>query len=594
MLKLLLFLLSSIFILSSCDRAMNTETTRLNIELPASANSYILNQNSNFMRSLNVNILNLDTEYLEILPTGFGSGVAPVNCYFVTVTGPEDFMNVNYCGKVDSNGQLTKDHTFGTHVGYVSSASNLAVDVPSGKNRVVKLFGFHVTSVDECKDTRDEPARNAMSFPYYVGKSAETNLDGTTKVVTVQLETPVSTNRMDDCKINFENSIADEANSIGVDISEFPYGYARIPASVGFTCELVKFSLFNGGIDKKPAALLLRSNYNFEISTDGTNYEARDLYATYNACQSNFTGSPSFSIAGSRDRSDKWIRLLAGDGNITHYRASSVGRVDITATASPMILNNSPSVTQVFDLIGMPKNIVNGQCYPFRIGFRDLYGQFPLLTASTNVSIHTKLNGTTISSGFFTDPGCTAFTAGPVTLPSNQSLSSTVYYMQLNIGEALDGRLAEFEVIRNSGGPGGLVSTTKIPFRLIFNATNTPVLSKINFSALKYIATNGSDRCVPLVLNLLDQNGLPFVTDGSQSMEILQESITNMQGVTIFSNKECTTTAIIGDPAVLGVSDTQVTYFLGVSSTVSVGPRKAVFTTNTSVVKEFFFNIIDK
>lgn len=593
MLKLLLYSFSSILLFSACDRAVNTDTTRLTIQLPSSISSGVLNSDSNFMRSLNVNILNLDTQYLEILPTGFASGTAPVNCYFITVTGPEEAMNVNYCGKIDSEGQLSKDHSFGTHMGYVSAASAVTVEVPTGRKRVVKLFGFHVTSIDQCKDIADDPNRSAMSYPYYVGKSGETDLDGTTKVVTVQLETPVSNNRMDDCQIRSESPLISEADAIGIETNDFPYGYARIPISVGFTCEPVRFSLYNGGNDKKPAALLSRSNYEFQISIDGTNYEARNLYPNYASCQTDVLSSTTFSISAFREKTEKWIRLTNGDSSITHFRASSISRTDITATASPINFSSVPALIYVFDLIGMPDKIVSGACYPFRIGYRDLYGQFPALASSSDISIHTKLNGTTLSTTFFTDSGCTSSTSS-VVLPTNQSLSTNTYYMRLINSEAMNEQLAEFEVIKNSGGPAGLVTTTKIPVRLIFNATNTPLLSKISFSGLRYIATNGSDRCVPLTVNLLDQNGLPYISDGSKSMEILNESLTNMQGVTVYNNKECTATALIGDPVVLGVSDTQITYYLGVSSSTTVGPRKAVFATSTNVVKEFFFNVIDK
>lgn len=72
------------------------------------------------------------------------SSSTDVNCYAVFVAGPEENLKANKCFTVNATGNINPASVvgFGPHVGFIPAGGIVAVDVPSGPDRVVHLVGL--------------------------------------------------------------------------------------------------------------------------------------------------------------------------------------------------------------------------------------------------------------------------------------------------------------------------------------------------------------------------------------------------------------------------------------------------------------------
>lgn len=105
-------------------------------------------------------------DFSTIEPTGF-SGAYPINCYAVMVSAPEPGFNVNSCGRED--GSISR---FGVGIlaGAVSGGQSITMDVPSGKDRSIKVIGFHALTASACSGLESDQDNSNLSKPYILGE----------------------------------------------------------------------------------------------------------------------------------------------------------------------------------------------------------------------------------------------------------------------------------------------------------------------------------------------------------------------------------------------------------------------------------------
>jgi hypothetical protein len=587
--KKLILLLISYFTLSSCERAMKSDTTKLTLVVPASQTDVLSTQK--FVKSLNLGLLSTETnenQYNEIFPTGFTtvSGTTPINCYLVTVTAPEDFMNINYCG-VDRGAGVERDLTFGTYVGLVRSNSEIVLNVPTGKNRKVMLFGFHVSDITECKDLRNNPQKNLMSFPYYVGSSERIDLDGSDKIVNVQLETPADSNRQDSCNIEAGSPFVSEATHTVYNDTLFPYNKLRIPNTVGFTCEELRFSFYNTPANFTVSSFLYEDRFVLQVG-DGVSFTNRVTYGNYNSCASDTSQLSEERVYPTKISKNVWARFTLSDSWINQVRFVSLNRTDITATVKPVSLVSTPAASYSFDLLGLPTKLLNGQCYPFRVAIRNLFGELPTVIASSTLTIVPKFPSAGTAVGMtYSDPGCSSILPN-ITMGSNQSLSAPVY-IKLEVATPTQ-ELGVLEVTKLTGDAGLLAYN--VPFRVVHQATTTPVLSKIfltGFSSGNNIVLNGVDRCVPVAVIFQDQNGLPVLTTAADNIEFLPPPESDLSGVSLYGDQTCSSNLNTGSLSI-GAGKVSYVFFLDALSSSTLGQRKLAVRVNNAV-KYFTFHI---
>jgi hypothetical protein len=106
-----------------------------------------------------------------------------INCFFVGVGGPEPEMRKNTCFR-NING-TTQTYKIGTWAGGIPRNSEVSLDVPSGKDRVIYLAGFNATAA-VCRDFKKNGYPPDQTTFYSLGKAGGVNLEPG-KVVSVPL-----------------------------------------------------------------------------------------------------------------------------------------------------------------------------------------------------------------------------------------------------------------------------------------------------------------------------------------------------------------------------------------------------------------------
>lgn len=173
---ILLYIGTLLLLNSACTRSASNETSKIRIELPMSMPSS--GQALNNTSELVTNAV-FSASFSPTVPTGF-IGTAPLNCFGVMVSGPEDYLAKNRCYK-----KLTSTINGGTAVffkqgmtkGFVPGGSSIEIEVPSGPDRVFRIIGLH-SSTGSCFSFESRPADlSQFSVPYIIAESAPLTLD---------------------------------------------------------------------------------------------------------------------------------------------------------------------------------------------------------------------------------------------------------------------------------------------------------------------------------------------------------------------------------------------------------------------------------
>ncbi|UXR66222.1 hypothetical protein EZJ49_08165 [Bdellovibrio bacteriovorus] len=169
-------LLSGLFVgLTGCDRLSLQDSSKVRIQFPSAQS--LAAKTETFATTGGT------TNDGRPIPTGF-TGSAPINCYLVTVTGPEESLRKNTCTR-DDNSMTPKK--VGPWTGGVPAGGELTMEVPSGESREFSVIGFHAPE-GQCKDFKSAGFGDALSRPYMLGGKSGLKLRaGETVVVDVPI-----------------------------------------------------------------------------------------------------------------------------------------------------------------------------------------------------------------------------------------------------------------------------------------------------------------------------------------------------------------------------------------------------------------------
>lgn len=147
--------------LISCTRDVGD--SNITIELPGNASLSKVSSQS---------VTKLSTPFAKGSETSWDN----VNCYMLVVQGPEEFLNRNHCE--DSNGAK---HSFGYFVAGIPATGlnqEITLDVPSGSDREILLFGINADAGYCTNLGVDQTVLNNWTKPRYISSTGKIDLKG--------------------------------------------------------------------------------------------------------------------------------------------------------------------------------------------------------------------------------------------------------------------------------------------------------------------------------------------------------------------------------------------------------------------------------
>ena len=535
----------------SCTRSNDSATTNVQITLPVASSSasstnslQVKKSNSIFAEIITPTPVEteLDGEsYLDIEPSGVTTGTFPINCYLAAVEGPEATMSHNYCGSKDASLVIQPTYKFGTYVGLRQSGQTLTLEVPTGKDRIVHLFGFHAVSLEECKLLAEDPSKQMLSHPYHLGKSEPVNLEGRDIEVVVNLVNPAATNKVDDCVFTELPAVRDLATHVALNTQVFPFNITTKPSASGVTCEPLNFSLISNTSTYKAGVLTSDSSYELVMMNLANSARAsRVVYETYVECAADLNSKSSFQIKKERTNATVWVRLVAGDNVNTKFEARSLSSVGVEALPVELYITNQPTTQFVLDT-NLPRRIVPGVCYPFIVYTKLIFGSAASVITTREIAVSVRTSdGASQNNIIYPNSSCGGPGETNVEIPGTNSESSLRYIKFENPADINE--LSKIE-LRPNVGTNPIVDTD-IPIKYKDQAAASPTVSRVQIRGPSVVGQNGT-ACVPIQFSLLDQVDAPIVptTNGNY---IIESSRTSTD-LLFYSNADCATGQILFD-----------------------------------------------
>ena len=547
-----IFLLYLVLVFS-CTRSNNSETTKVQIALPSAASSSKSSSpilQSKNLKSGSVGIaalpvanvelgISADEEtYTDILPSGVTTGSYPINCYLVAAEGPEVNMQNNYCGLKNSDLEIQKTYKFGTFVGLRKSGDSLTIEVPTGKDRVFHVFGIYALDENECKDLSNDPNKRMLSYPYHLGTSQPTNLEGRDVDVVISLSNPTESMRVDDCNLNAPVVQKELANFITMGTRSFPYNAATKPITAGHTCEPLSFSLISNRNTLNFGALSEDTLYQLTLTDLNTSAKApRDVYDSYSECALDLNAKSEFTIKKDRVSTGVWVRLVASDNANTQFDAIARSSVAESLPVS-LRLSNTPVADIALDT-NLPRRVAPEVCYPFTVYSKRVQGTPANLTTNRDIAVRVKSvpDGTSVAALIYTSlSDCSTSsvsTTSEVTIGASTIESAGPTYIKFN--KPSDIESAAIIQLRPNGG-SDTIFDTDIPLKYVEKAASSPKITRLEIRGPTNVLTPNVN-CFPIELSLIDQLGAPFVPASSGFYSI--DSTATSSGLTFYNEPTC-------------------------------------------------------
>ncbi|MGZ6486682.1 MAG: hypothetical protein ACXWQQ_09100 [Pseudobdellovibrio sp.] len=431
--------------LFSCDRANDSGTTRVHLQLPDLNNSSTsLKKFSDSLTSFSSNsgisyspYTDSSDTFNSIVPTNDG-GKSPVNCVFVAVSSPdskEEGFNDSYCGRsaanlnqiVNSTDVIVPEFTFGPYQGlyYLNGTGNtIDIDVPSGKLRQFTLFGFNAQTQADCiSDVANNKLNKInLSKPFVSASQSAVNLSPGSSVSINLTRVPPDSNTVfyDDCHFAQAVSKLNPANLVMINTENFPFNNARsynAANNTGFSCEAIDVELKY--VDKSAGVIYpgAGNGANFYLSaTVATVTKIVDTYPTSESCINatsniNYTQLPdksldvlsTFQFLPNQSRQKRWVKVIATSsgtaGTITINSDSSA------ITSQAFNFTRYADTTLLLDTY-IPEKMRSNRCYEVTTYLRNLKGE---ILANPNISASTVLAPDSLTAGaftFYSDSNC--------------------------------------------------------------------------------------------------------------------------------------------------------------------------------------------
>lgn len=460
--KIRLLLFCSLFA-TACDRLSHVQSSHLTIQLPA-------------VKSQNVTVSATTTVSAE--PTGL-TGTRPINCYVVGVGGPEDALSRNVCQRTDGTATF-QPRRLGLWTGAVPAGGTISLDVPSGKDRVVFVFGFYAANISDCRDFKTYGFPNGtLSDPYLIGEVGQQEfIADDTKDVPVPISFDLN-NRFDKCfGPDFPADTKTIPTQLAISKDYFPYA-----TTIESVCQSASVRLTDDRGREGSVSVPTNVQINFEGSP-------LQFYSSMTDCSSYQNAIPTLTIPAGNSQGEFFFKAP--------YTVSYTSYT-LTAKAAPFIdgaktFTNVTSSAKAIELAG-PNRILPDMCYPYMLNLRQVNG-----TPSPESGGFALTYDDASGFKFFSDSACTTPAASPLNLPSTQSqLSvwgklSTVNVIDLNLGAsgytpshpfvAAGGgttAVASVEVRGDNTGPQYGVVYSKPYFAQLFNDKNTAVITTVPY-----------------------------------------------------------------------------------------------------------------
>jgi hypothetical protein len=501
--------ISSLILNFSCQRAVDSESTMISIELPGVAPQ---NQGLPIAKMIDdsTKISSLSAgesadqqseSFLEIVSTGYSADSNyPINCYLIAVSGPEIFLKKNFCGKTNTaQNLLERTYSFGTFIGLRPAGSTLELEATPGDNRQIVIFGLHSTSAEACTDFINKPSKTNFSKPHMLGMSAAMKFEGGKSIIVpVNLEMPTETNQMDDCVLNNDQQKQMPiANTITIDNRSFPFNNLRSKTGGnGITCEPFDIQLKYVDSNSNQQQGVMPNAIAVQISrtrSDNALTTQKTLFADANACVANDATAPTYIIIPAGDSVRRvWSRITLDDGTPSDYTATSNGLLSVATNFSVY----DQTTTFMYDAI-LPRQISKNDCVPLSISIKQINGITPSsLPISGDFTIAAVDSSSNPIGQFYSDTGCTTSRSQSVLLTGT---SAVVYYKT--------DQATSFVDIKINKQYSPLLA---LPFnqRLMIQTKPTgynPVVSQMRLSIKSHFPKD--INCVPLNIQFMDQAG---------------------------------------------------------------------------------------
>lgn len=549
-----IIIIALITFLFSCQRASDESSSKISIQLPGAMLASGLNVGSQATSSAVVSeVVDVEknTDYLQMIPTGFNSGDYPINCYAVLAAGPEPVFKKNFCGKRDAKNIIQRDLEFGAYVALAPAGTAIDFELPSGDARQFYVLGIHAVSASSCRELAGKPEKYNLTRPFLLGKSEPVSLKGGTETtVTVGLSMPGANDYFDDCVVTDDEIQFPLAERVVIEQSSFPFGRLRKPASVGYYCEPIEVALKNfsvslDGLVGSPATVAVETTARLQINTaTPENFIDVLSYDTAANCYSNTNIKNGFSFFRNDTKKVRWIKIDGADAtaNARSYR-SVFDNGSLTSTGSPFLVTTDVGLSY-FD-IHMPRKVRPDKCYEIRTDYRNLNGQLTAIAASGDVTLATDPAG---SATFFNNSSdCLAGTnqiSTSITVGTGQNTAT--YYMRTNTSSQ-DYRLSVSDSTNNIKS---ILGQPKIRYPYTGSALikNIHNISSLRFKGKNYV--ENSDTCQELIVYFVNDEGTSLHTGVAGGVLKLLAAASAMGDTTLYSDSSCTSALNSSSPNV--------------------------------------------
>lgn len=346
----------ALFTVMGCDRLKLDEQTKIQIKLPGSASS-LSSKVENSTSSLNT---------ARPAPTGM-TGDRPINCYLIAASGPEPELQRNICQRKDGTTTFAP-RKIGPWVGAAPAGSAIGIDVPSGKDRVIFVVGFHATTATACRDFKANgfPLDSEMSYPYIVGEAGNLELKpGEVKDLPLNVSFNEA-NRFDGCD--------------GPDFPDDHNGSGSAPTKIEITKEWFPTGKFVAD-SCQSVDLVLKDNEGrhavFPVAIEVTpqitiSAAAQSVYSNYQDCQASVNPMSKVTIPPFTDRMQVVFRTPY-DPQAVNIALNSIIAPNGLTIVGAGAYQSFASSSNTFDLVG-PWSVLPDVCYPFNLNLRQMSG----------------------------------------------------------------------------------------------------------------------------------------------------------------------------------------------------------------------------
>lgn len=350
-------LIVALFSVVGCDRLKLDEQTKIQIQLPGSASS------------LSSKVESSSTQAgVNPVPSGM-TGDFPINCYLIAASGPEPELRRNICRRKDGTSAFAPRY-IGPWVGAAPAGTAIGIDVPSGKDRVIFVVGFHATSTAACRDfkTNGFPGDTEISDPYLVGEAGNLELKpGETKDLPLNVSFNPD-NRFDGCDgpdfpdDNHSGPGTSAPTKIEIAKEWFPTGKFLTGG-----CQSIDLVLKDS--QDRHAAFPVAIEVTPQIVSAGI---PTTTYSNYQDCNAGVNPTAKITIPPFKDRAQVVFKTNTEPQPIDINLTSIIAPNGLTIVGAGGYQSYPPS-TNTFDLEG-PWSVLPDVCYPFNLKLKQMGG----------------------------------------------------------------------------------------------------------------------------------------------------------------------------------------------------------------------------